>query len=114
MPGKFFIKRGIKAGKTSFCSSKCAHSYSTSVNKEKNIEKISKALKGRNTQLEAKLGYIVNIVDEYNKNPKICKNCSKTIPFERRKLKSCCQACSDSLKKAATEKFKSSPSRRLS
>jgi ribosomal protein L37AE/L43A len=37
-------------------------------------------------------------IQAYNKNPKLCKNCGKPIPYEKRKFSNCSVECGKQIK----------------
>ena len=76
---------GESTNKPKFCSFSCQGKYSNSIRTKEfhtnNAQKVSKFYENKRNDL----------IEEYNKNPKLCKleSCSKPIPYK----KFCCHSC---------------------
>lgn len=75
MKCKFCGKEFKQKGKENFCSKSCAAKFNTNKSKQ-----LSKAIKLKN-------------IENYNLNPKVCKQCGKTIPYEKRHRSFCDSSC---------------------
>jgi hypothetical protein len=84
-------------GSNVYCSSSCRNVY---INKNTiDYNKVSKSL-------IKTLGRIKDDkINEYKKNPKICKFCKKEIDYERRKNNMCSVSCSNKNRKGCTYTF---------
>ena len=76
MKCKFCGKEFEQKGKENFCSRSCAAKFNT-----ENSKNVSAQIKLQNIQ-------------KYNLKPKLCKNCGKIIPYEKRNCDFCCSSCS--------------------
>lgn len=102
--GKVFTEKYSKHSSGDFCCRKCAKQYA---NKFVDRDKLSKTMKelvriGKvklpqykksKTLQYKKSKTLIEIQNEYNDNPKICPICGKTIPYEKRKKKTCSMEC---------------------
>lgn len=89
-----------------FCSVSCANSRGKSDEVKK---KISNALydtyHGGSTKSAEKIRQIkAKYMSDYYSNPKLCHCCGKIIPYERRKLKCCCNECAKELRNLGAKK----------
>lgn len=91
--GKEFTEKYSKWSDGNFCCKKCATSFSSNINKNDRINKIKLLSKGK----KYIKGIIINLEEEYNKNPKLCPICNKPIPYEKRIYKTCSKECSHKL-----------------
>lgn len=101
--GKSYYNAWTKSGYSDFCSSTCSRAFSTKEKRKQINEKVSKALEGRNTHLEAKLGRIVDAKKEYENNPKYCIVCGNKLPFSKKNRSCCSNKC---LKKILSNRIK--------
>ena len=70
-------KEIISSKNLNFCSKKCARKFNTKKSRE-----ISAKIKQQD-------------IENYNLHPKLCKNCSKILPYEKRYFIFCCLACAN-------------------
>lgn len=87
--GKEFTEKYSKTSSGEFCSRKCANIYTSNFNKKSRIDKIKLSSKGK----KYIKGAIINLEEEYYKNPKFCPICGNIIPYEIKKHKTCSPIC---------------------
>lgn len=86
---KEFKEKYSKWSDGNFCCKNCARSYSTKTKRQEINEKLSL----KNQGFYYKNGSIINIKEEYYKNPKLCPICGNIIPYEKRNRKTCSIIC---------------------
>ena len=87
--GKEFTEKYSKTSSGEFCSRKCANTYTSNFNKKSRLDKIKLLSKGK----KYIKGAIINLEEEYYKNPKICPICGNIIRYEIKKHKTCSHTC---------------------
>lgn len=92
--GTTYYKNWAKSVISPFCSSKCSRAYSTASKRAEINVKVSNTLKGISTNKGGK----IDVLGEYNKNPKKCAVCGAILSYKQRKLNSCSEECSRKLR----------------
>lgn len=92
--GVTYYKNWAKLVISPFCSSKCSRAYSTASKRAEINAKVSNTLKGISTNKGGK----IDVLGEYNKNPKKCAVCGAILNYKQRKLNSCSEECSRKLR----------------
>lgn len=86
MKCKYCGKEFVQIKNSNFCSKSCAAKFNTTKSKE-----ISAKKKQQN-------------IEKYNQNPKKCKHCNKSLPYEKRHLIFCNSSCAASYNNSYKEK----------
>ena len=88
--GKTYFNAWTKSGKSDFCSSFCAHKFSSLLKRKDTNKKVSETLRKK-------------FIKKYYLNPKKCVVCGNEIPYERKNCSTCSTACGTILRKKAAQ-----------
>ena len=91
--GKPFDKKYSKWSNGNFCCRSCANTYSSTIRRQNINEQVHSKMYGK----KYINGQMINVLDIYSKNPKLCSICGNIIPYEKRKSKTCCHECKKKL-----------------
>ena len=86
---KEYFGNWAKTVESPFCSRECARAYSTAAKRKEINAKVSKVLKGMDTNKGGK----IPVYENYLKSPKICPICNSPIPWEKRMRQTCSNKC---------------------
>lgn len=86
---KEYFGNWAKTVESPFCSRECARAYSTAAKRKEINAKVSKVLKGMDTNKGGK----IPVYENYLKSPKVCPICNNTIPWEKRMRQTCSDSC---------------------
>ena len=86
---KEYFGNWAKTVESPFCSRECARAYSTAAKRKEINAKVSKVLKGMDTNKGGKIPVYAN----YLKSPKVCPICNNPIPWEKRMRQTCSDEC---------------------